>query len=69
MGAWAAYDVGTLSDPVAAVRRLTEGGRGAASQPEGGNVPGTAMNGVVAVASQDATGGGGVLGALAASIC
>jgi len=29
MGAWAAYDVSTLSDPVAAVRRLTEGGRGA----------------------------------------
>ncbi len=41
MGAWAAYDVSKLADPVASVRRLTEGGRGADSVIEAVGSPKT----------------------------
>lgn len=41
MGARAAFDVSTLSDPVEAVRRLTEGGRGADSVIEAVGSPQT----------------------------
>jgi L-iditol 2-dehydrogenase len=41
MGARAAFDVSTLSDPISAVRRLTEGGRGADSVIEAVGSPRT----------------------------
>jgi L-iditol 2-dehydrogenase len=41
MGAWAAFDVTKLSDPVATVRRLTEGGQGADSVIEAVGSPTT----------------------------